>query len=165
MIRWWRERGDQVLDRAIQMHGGAGVSQDFHLAMAYAHARAIRFAAARRGARDAIAKGSCAVRDRVRRNARPTRSSLPHPPRHLPGEELAASDPGRGDAADLAPSCRCAERRGIGAFFKMSGSPTALSRNRLDQAGRDAVHAHVPRPPLHREIARRTRKVRGLEMP
>jgi acyl-CoA dehydrogenase len=34
----------RVLDRAIQMHGGGGVSQDFHLAMAYAHARAIRFA-------------------------------------------------------------------------------------------------------------------------
>ncbi|HEY1728573.1 MAG TPA: acyl-CoA dehydrogenase family protein [Candidatus Baltobacteraceae bacterium] len=31
-----------VLDRAIQAHGGAGVSQDFFLARAYAHARALR---------------------------------------------------------------------------------------------------------------------------
>jgi acyl-CoA dehydrogenase len=31
-----------VIDRAIQAHGGAGVSQDFFLARAYAHARALR---------------------------------------------------------------------------------------------------------------------------
>ena len=31
-----------VVDRAIQAHGGAGVSQDFFLARAYAHARAMR---------------------------------------------------------------------------------------------------------------------------
>jgi acyl-CoA dehydrogenase len=47
----------RVLDRAIQMHGGGGVSQDFHLAMAYAHARAIRFADGPDEVhRDAIAK-------------------------------------------------------------------------------------------------------------
>ena len=34
----------QVLDRAIQVCGGAGVSQDFHLAQAFAHTRALRFA-------------------------------------------------------------------------------------------------------------------------
>ncbi len=34
----------QVIDWAIQMHGGAGVSQDFVLAHAYAGARALRFA-------------------------------------------------------------------------------------------------------------------------
>jgi acyl-CoA dehydrogenase len=33
-----------VLDRAIQVHGGAGVSQDFFLAHAYAAARTIRLA-------------------------------------------------------------------------------------------------------------------------
>jgi acyl-CoA dehydrogenase len=32
----------KVLDRAIQMHGAAGVSQDFHLAYAYAQARTLR---------------------------------------------------------------------------------------------------------------------------
>ena len=32
----------QVLDRAIQVCGGAGVSQDFHLAQAFAHTRALR---------------------------------------------------------------------------------------------------------------------------
>jgi len=34
----------RVLDRAIQVHGGAGVSQDFFLARAYAHARTLRLA-------------------------------------------------------------------------------------------------------------------------
>jgi len=34
----------RVLDRAIQIHGGAGVSQDFFLARAYAHARTLRLA-------------------------------------------------------------------------------------------------------------------------
>lgn len=34
----------RVVDRAMQVCGGAGVSQDFHLASAYAHARSIRFA-------------------------------------------------------------------------------------------------------------------------
>ena len=33
-----------VLDRAIQVHGAAGVSQDFFLAHAYAAARTIRLA-------------------------------------------------------------------------------------------------------------------------
>jgi acyl-CoA dehydrogenase len=47
----------KVLDRAIQVHGGAGVSQDFHLAMAFAHARALRFADGPDEVhRDAIAK-------------------------------------------------------------------------------------------------------------
>jgi len=34
----------RVLDRAIQVHGGGGVSQDFHLASAYAHLRTLRMA-------------------------------------------------------------------------------------------------------------------------
>jgi len=34
----------RVLDRAIQVHGGAGVSQDFTLAAAYAHLRTLRLA-------------------------------------------------------------------------------------------------------------------------
>jgi acyl-CoA dehydrogenase len=34
----------KVIDRAIQMCGGAGVAQDFHLAMAYAHSRTLRLA-------------------------------------------------------------------------------------------------------------------------
>ncbi len=34
----------RVIDRAIQAHGGGGLSQDFHLARAYAHARTLRFA-------------------------------------------------------------------------------------------------------------------------
>jgi acyl-CoA dehydrogenase len=34
----------KVLDRAIQICGGGGVSQDFHLAKAFAHARALRLA-------------------------------------------------------------------------------------------------------------------------
>lgn len=34
----------RVLDRAIQVHGGAGVSQDFFLARAYAHSRTLRLA-------------------------------------------------------------------------------------------------------------------------
>jgi acyl-CoA dehydrogenase len=33
-----------VIDRAIQLHGGAGVSQDFFLARAYSVARSIRLA-------------------------------------------------------------------------------------------------------------------------
>ena len=34
----------QVIDRAIQAHGGGGVSQDFPLAYAYARARTLRLA-------------------------------------------------------------------------------------------------------------------------
>jgi acyl-CoA dehydrogenase len=34
----------RVIDRAIQAHGAAGVSQDSHLAAAWAHARTIRLA-------------------------------------------------------------------------------------------------------------------------
>ena len=34
----------QVIDWAIQAHGGGGVSDDFPLASAYAHARTLRFA-------------------------------------------------------------------------------------------------------------------------
>jgi acyl-CoA dehydrogenase len=34
----------QVIDRAIQVHGGAGVSDDFPLAAMYAHARTLRIA-------------------------------------------------------------------------------------------------------------------------
>jgi acyl-CoA dehydrogenase len=34
----------QVIDWAMQVHGGGGVSDDFGLARAYAHARALRFA-------------------------------------------------------------------------------------------------------------------------
>jgi acyl-CoA dehydrogenase len=34
----------KVLDRAIQVHGGAGVSDDLHLAWAYAHLRTLRLA-------------------------------------------------------------------------------------------------------------------------
>jgi acyl-CoA dehydrogenase len=38
------ETACQVLDWAIQAHGAAGLSEDFQLARAYAHARAIRIA-------------------------------------------------------------------------------------------------------------------------
>jgi acyl-CoA dehydrogenase len=34
----------RVIDRAIQAHGGAGVSDDFHLASAWAHIRTLRLA-------------------------------------------------------------------------------------------------------------------------
>jgi acyl-CoA dehydrogenase len=34
----------KVIDRAIQIHGGGGVSDDFHLAWAYAHLRTLRLA-------------------------------------------------------------------------------------------------------------------------
>ena len=34
----------QVIDWAMQVHGGGGVSDDFGLAHAYAHARTLRFA-------------------------------------------------------------------------------------------------------------------------
>ncbi len=34
----------RVIDRAIQAHGGGGVSQDFHLASAWSHARTLRLA-------------------------------------------------------------------------------------------------------------------------
>ena len=34
----------QVLDRAMQAHGGAGVSQEFELAYMYAQVRTLRFA-------------------------------------------------------------------------------------------------------------------------
>ena len=33
-----------IIDWAMQVHGGGGVSQDFGLAHAYAHARTLRFA-------------------------------------------------------------------------------------------------------------------------
>jgi acyl-CoA dehydrogenase len=34
----------KIVDRAIQVHGGAGVTDDFPLAMAYAHLRTLRLA-------------------------------------------------------------------------------------------------------------------------
>ena len=34
----------QIIDWAIQAHGGGGISQDFPLAFAYAHQRTLRFA-------------------------------------------------------------------------------------------------------------------------
>ena len=34
----------QIIDWAMQVHGGGGVCQDFGLASAYAHARTLRFA-------------------------------------------------------------------------------------------------------------------------
>jgi acyl-CoA dehydrogenase len=34
----------RVIDRALQAHGGAGVSQDFNLASAWAHSRTLRLA-------------------------------------------------------------------------------------------------------------------------
>jgi acyl-CoA dehydrogenase len=34
----------RVIDRAIQVHGGAGISDDFPLAMMYAHLRTLRLA-------------------------------------------------------------------------------------------------------------------------
>jgi acyl-CoA dehydrogenase len=34
----------RIIDRAIQVHGGAGVSDDFPLAMMYAHVRTLRLA-------------------------------------------------------------------------------------------------------------------------
>ena len=47
----------RVIDRAIQAHGAAGVSEDFPLASAWAHARTIRFADGPDEVhRDAIAK-------------------------------------------------------------------------------------------------------------
>jgi acyl-CoA dehydrogenase len=46
-----------VIDRAIQAHGAAGVTQDFPLAEAWAHARTIRLADGPDEVhRDAIAK-------------------------------------------------------------------------------------------------------------
>jgi acyl-CoA dehydrogenase len=34
----------KIIDRAIQVHGGAGVTEDFPLAMMYAHLRTLRLA-------------------------------------------------------------------------------------------------------------------------
>jgi acyl-CoA dehydrogenase len=34
----------RVIDRALQAHGGGGVSQDFHLASGWAHQRTLRLA-------------------------------------------------------------------------------------------------------------------------
>ncbi|NED60869.1 acyl-CoA dehydrogenase, partial [Streptomyces sp. SID10244] len=34
----------KIIDRAIQVHGGGGVTDDFPLAMAYAHIRTLRLA-------------------------------------------------------------------------------------------------------------------------
>jgi acyl-CoA dehydrogenase len=34
----------RVIDRSMQVHGGGGVSQEFGLAKAWAHARTLRFA-------------------------------------------------------------------------------------------------------------------------
>jgi acyl-CoA dehydrogenase len=34
----------KIIDRAIQVHGGGGVTDDFPLAMAYAHMRTLRLA-------------------------------------------------------------------------------------------------------------------------
>jgi len=39
-----RALGEQIVDRAIQVHGGGGVSDDFPLAWTYAHLRTLRLA-------------------------------------------------------------------------------------------------------------------------
>src|SRR5436309_5090277 len=52
----------KVIDRAIQVHGGAGVSDDFSLAYAYAHLRTLRLA----DGPDEVHKLSIALRELAR---------------------------------------------------------------------------------------------------
>ena len=60
-----------VIDRAIQVHGGAGVCDDFGLARAWAHARTLRLADGpddvhlRTVAREELAKPSAPWRGRT----------------------------------------------------------------------------------------------------
>ena len=56
----------KVIDRAIQVHGGGGVSDDFPLAMMYAHLRTLRIA----DGPDEVHKRSIARRE-LRRVATP----------------------------------------------------------------------------------------------
>ena len=58
----------KIIDRAIQVHGGAGVTDDFPLAMAYAHIRTLRLA----DGPDEVHKRAIA-----RRELRPYRQSAP----------------------------------------------------------------------------------------
>lgn len=56
----------KVIDWAMQVHGGGGVSDDFGLAFAYAHARTLRFADGPDEVhRNAIAKQEIAERTTV----------------------------------------------------------------------------------------------------
>jgi acyl-CoA dehydrogenase len=66
----------RVLDRAIQVHGGAGVSGDFSLASAYAHLRTLR-----------LADGP----DEVHKLSIARRELAPYVPREEPASEPAAT--------------------------------------------------------------------------
>jgi acyl-CoA dehydrogenase len=59
----------KVVDRAIQVHGGGGMSDDFPLAMMYAHLRTLRLA----DGPDEIHKRTIA-RDELRKHAAPAPS-------------------------------------------------------------------------------------------
>src|SRR4051812_43506531 len=66
----------EVIDRAIQVHGGAGVSDDFPLASMYAHSRTLRIA----DGPDAVHVRSVAGRERdkyVQRSSGPRPADRP----------------------------------------------------------------------------------------
>ena len=77
----------RVIDRAIQAHGAAGVSDDFPLAAAWAHARTIRLADGPDEVhRDAIAKLELAKhRRRSLHNCRCAESDFVRQCRECPG--------------------------------------------------------------------------------
>ena len=62
----------EIVDRAIQVHGAAGVTDDFPLASAYAHLRTLRIA----DGPDEVHKRSIA-RQELREYPRPTRRGIP----------------------------------------------------------------------------------------
>ena len=80
----------RVIDRAIQVHGGGGVSQDFHLAWSYAHMRTLRLA----DGPDEVHKMTIA-----RRELAPYKPATDTPPVETNGKadatELAAGGPAR----------------------------------------------------------------------
>jgi acyl-CoA dehydrogenase len=104
----------QVIDRAIQVHGGGGVSDDFPLALFYAHQRTMRLATgptrstSARSPSASFAAGSRSPRRNAqprrwpddRRPDRPDRDRHGRLPRHRPGDRRGAGAGRRQRGAD-----------------------------------------------------------------
>ena len=138
----------QVIDWAMQVHGGGGVCEDFPLAYAYAHARTLRFADGPDEVhRNAIAKmelGTAtpdAARSRrrraaARRCARPRASGLPRPrsQRRRQARRLVVAPVRRRRAAPRRPRSRTApsaaadrrRRRARRSCRRRSGRPRSV---------------------------------------
>jgi acyl-CoA dehydrogenase len=120
----------KVIDRAIQVHGGGGVSEDFHLAFAYAHMRTLRLA----DGPDEVHKMTIA-----RRELRPYKPADP--------EAAAQSGNGKADAAELAAGGPAAPGLSAAQPTSRSASSTQARRTSSGSSGNGAGRPAPPRAP------------------